>query len=87
MTMSKFLGLGMSFNEVVRAATINAARAVRREDRGTLKPGLLGDATVLEIERGSFSFTDVIGETIEAGEKLACHGIVLGGKWWVDGDA
>jgi dihydroorotase len=87
MTMSKFLGLGMSFNEVVRAATINAARAVRREDRGTLKPGLLGDATVLEIERGSFSFTDVIGETIQAGEKLACRGIVLGGKWWVDGDA
>jgi dihydroorotase len=69
-------------NEVVRMSTINAARAVRCEDRGTLKPGLLGDATVLSLEVGRFTLTDVVGETIESGEKLACRGIVLGGKWW-----
>jgi dihydroorotase len=81
-TMSKFLKLGVPLKEVVRASTINAARAVRAEDRGTLKPGLLGDATVLEIERGHFAFQDVLGETIEASEQLACRGIVLGGRWW-----
>jgi dihydroorotase len=83
-TLSKFLGLGVPLGEVVRMSTINAARAVRREDRGTLKPGLLGDATVLSLERGRFTLTDVVGETIETSEKLACRGIVLGGKWWRD---
>ncbi len=81
-TMSKFLGLGLTLGEVVRASTINAARAVRCEDRGTLKPGLLGDATVLELERGPFTLTDVVGETIRTEHKLACSGIVLGGRWW-----
>jgi dihydroorotase len=81
-TMSKFLKLGMSLNDVIRASTINAASAVRKDDRGTLKPGLLGDATVLEIERGKFTFRDVVDETLEADEQLACRGIVLGGKWW-----
>ena len=81
-TMSKFLKLGMPLKEVIRASTINAASAVRKDDRGTLKPGLLGDATVLEIEHGKFTFRDVVDETLEADEQLACRGIVLGGKWW-----
>ena len=81
-TMSKFLKLGVPLKEVIRASTINAASAIRLKDRGTLKPGLLGDATVLEVERGNFSFMDVLGETIEGDEQLACRGIVLGGKWW-----
>ena len=80
--MSKFLALGVELEDVVRMSTINAAQAVRKKDRGTLQPGLLGDATVLEIERGKFSFADVLGETIEGTEQLACRGIVLGGKWW-----
>ena len=81
-TMSKFLALGVPLKEVIRASTVNAASAVRLEDRGTLKPGLLGDATVLEVERGRFTLVDVLGETIESEQQLACRGIVLGGKWW-----
>jgi dihydroorotase len=84
-TMSKFLKLGVPLVEVIRAATINPANAVRATDRGTLKPGLLGDATVLEIEQGKFEFEDVLGEIINAEEKLTCRGIVLGGKWWHGG--
>jgi dihydroorotase len=45
--------------------------------------GLLGDATVLAIEPAAVTLTDVVGETIEAGQQLACRGIVLGGRWWV----
>ena len=51
-TMSKFLALGVPWMEVIRASTINPARAVRLEDRGTLRAGLLGDATMLTIEQG-----------------------------------
>jgi dihydroorotase len=63
-------------------ATINAARAVRREDRGTLAPGLLGDATVLAIETGEFTFQDVLGETMRGARQFVCKGAVLGGTWW-----
>lgn len=81
-TMSKFLALGMPLGEVIRCSTINAALAVRKTDRGTLAPGTLGDASVLEIEKGKFKFADVLGETREGSEHLRCRGIVLGGKWW-----
>jgi len=81
-TMSKFLAIGMPLVEVIRASTINAALAVRKTDRGTLAPGTLGDATVLEIESGNFRFEDVLGESLDAKEHLRCRGIVLGGRWW-----
>jgi dihydroorotase len=80
--MSKFLALGVKLPEVIRATTINAARSIRLEDRGTLRPGLLGDATVLTLEQGRFELRDVLGETLQAEQKLACRGIVLGGRWW-----
>lgn len=81
-TMSKFLALGVKLPEIVRATTINAAKAVRRADRGSLQPGLLGDATVLAVEKGRVTFEDVIGHRIEGSEKLVCRGIVLDGRWW-----
>jgi dihydroorotase len=81
-TMSKFLRLGMKLPDIIRASTINAARAIRKDDRGTLGVGLLGDATILNIEKGSFSFQDVMGETLTADEQITCAGIVLGGRWW-----
>jgi dihydroorotase len=80
-TMSKFLALGVPLVEVIRATTVNPARAVRLEDRGTLRPGLLGDATVLTLEQGQFVFEDVLGEKLNAEQRLACRGIVLGGRW------
>jgi dihydroorotase len=81
-TMSKFLVLGVPLVEVIRATTINPVRAVRLEDRGTLRPGLLGDATVLTLEQGRFVFEDVLGEKLHAEQRLSCRGIVLGGRWW-----
>jgi len=81
-TMAKFLHLGMPLAEIIRASSINAARAVRLADRGTLKPGLLGDATVLAIEEGRFTFTDVLGEKQQGTRRFVCHGAVLNGRWW-----
>ena len=84
-TMSKFMEMGVSLKEVIRMSTINPARAARLDDRGTLGQGLLGDATVLEIEDGDFTFEDVMGLKMKSKQQLACRGIVLGGKWWHDG--
>ena len=81
-TMSKFLHLGVAVPEILRAVTINAARAVRLDDRGTFRPGSLGDATVLEIAEGAFPLTDAVGQTVIGRQKFVCHGAVLGGRWW-----
>ena len=46
-TLSKFLCLGMTLPEVIRASTVNAATALKRPELGSLKPGSIGDATVI----------------------------------------
>ena len=42
------VGEGMTPLEAIRAATSTAARAIRREDRGSLEPGKLADLIVLD---------------------------------------
>lgn len=80
MVMSRFLALGLPLGEVVAAATINAARATRLHDRGTLRPGHLGDATLLEIEEVDIVHRDWLGATLPARHRLRCRGRVLGGN-------
>ncbi|MGI9520255.1 MAG: amidohydrolase/deacetylase family metallohydrolase [Hyphomicrobiaceae bacterium] len=81
-TMSKFLCLGMPLANVIRASTENAAMALRRPELGTLKPGAVGDATIISIEDGKFDYTDVVGERIEGDQKILSRGVVISGKWW-----
>jgi dihydroorotase len=81
-TMSKFLSLGMALGEVVRSATATPAAAIRRPELGTLVPGGIGDATVLAVEEGAFTFRDVLGETIAGERRFAPRGAVIGGTWW-----
>jgi dihydroorotase len=58
-TMSKFLELGLSIEEMVAMTTINPARAVRIDDRkGSLKPGLDADISILEINPGRWPLPD-----------------------------
>lgn len=81
-TMSKFLLLGMPLTEVIRASTINAAFALKRPELGSLKPGSVGDATILNIKDGKFDYEDVTGEHMTGDKKIIAEGTVIGGKWW-----
>ncbi len=83
--MSKFMALGMPMIEVIRAATQNPARALRRPELGSLKPGTPGDATILELATGRFEHVDVSNEVIVANTRLQSRGIVLRGQWWAEG--
>jgi len=38
------------------------ARALRRPELGSLKPGSVGDATLISIKQGQFDYVDVVGE-------------------------
>ena len=81
-TMSKFLCLGMSLNEVIKASTENAAFALRRPELGSLKPGSVGDATLLSVDDGQFDYVDATGEHLIGDRKINSRGVVIGGKWW-----
>jgi dihydroorotase len=81
-TMSKFLCLGMSLNDVVNAATRAPAQAIRRDDLGTLRVGVGGDATVLTLQQGTFEYADVLDEVITGDQRLQANAMVRDGRWW-----
>ena len=81
-TMSKFLCMGVSLPEVVKASTVNAAMAMKRPEFGSLKVGSLGDATILTVREGKFDYVDVVGEHLIGEQKIVSEGVVLKGKWW-----
>ena len=81
-TLSKFLCLGVSLPDVIKASTVNAAAALRRLELGSLKPGSAGDATILTIKEGKFDYVDVVGEHLIGVRRILSEGVVIAGKWW-----
>ena len=81
-TLSKFLALGMPLGDVIAASTVAAARTLNRPELGTLKPGSVGDASVLSLDEGSFPLEDVRGQVVTAERRLFARGVVVGGRWW-----
>ena len=57
-TMSKFLNLGLTIDQVVEMATVKSAIAIGEPNRGTLRPGNIADISVLELVQGDFIFSD-----------------------------
>ena len=81
-TLSKFLCMGMPLQDVVAASTVNAAMALKRPELGTLKPGSIGDATILSVHKGEFDYVDVTGEHIIGDKRIFSEGVVIAGRWW-----
>lgn len=81
-TMSKFLCLGMSLADVIKASTSDAAFALKRPELGSLKPGSVGDATILSVDSGTFDYVDVTGEHLTGNSRIHSRGVVIAGKWW-----
>src|SRR5215831_4896052 len=81
-TMSKFLCMGMPLRDIIAASTVNAAFALKRPELGSLKPGSVGDATILSVKNGRFDYVDVVGEHLEGDRRIVSEGAVIGGSWW-----
>lgn len=81
-TLSKFMVMGVPLPQVIKSATSAAAAAISRPDLGTFKPGSVGDATLISVEEGEFTYHDVLSEPLKGNKKLKARGVVLGGKWW-----
>lgn len=70
-TMSKFLNLGLTLEEIIAMTTINPATALGEEDRlGSLKAGMTANITVLETMKGDFLFSDGNGGESMRGDLL-----------------
>jgi len=72
-TMSKFLALGESLEDVIRQSTWNPARQMGREELGHLSVGAVADIAVLKKESGAFGFVDSFGARQDGTEKLLCE--------------
>ena len=69
--MSKFLTMGLSLDQVIEMTTINPAKALGEDKRrGSLRPGMRADITVMELTRGDYTFCDGTGGEIIHGEAL-----------------
>jgi dihydroorotase len=80
-TLSKFLYLGLSLDEVIARATVAPARAAGWEGRiGTLAPGAVADIAVFELAEGRFTLADAAGESVEARHKLIPRRVVRAGR-------
>ncbi len=81
-TLSKLLCLGMPLDEVIAASTVNAAKALGRPELGSLRPGSVGDASILTVQTGRFPYEDVVGEVLTGEQKIVSEGVVVAGRWW-----
>lgn len=81
-TLSKFLHLGMTLPEVIAASTSNAAKALQRPELGSLAPGKVGDATLLQVKTGHFPLEDVTGEVLDAERRIFATGAIVGGRFF-----
>jgi dihydroorotase len=84
-TLSKFICLGMILPDEIACSTSNAAYALKRPELGSLRPGSVGDATILSLKEGSFDYVDVMGEHLIGQQRLFSEAVVVGGKWWWPG--
>ena len=57
-TLSKFLNMGVTIEDLVERVTMRAARAIKRPELATLREGGLADIAVIEMQTGRFGFLD-----------------------------
>ena len=80
--MSKFLAIGMSLEDVIRAVTTNPARSSREHRvgaRGTLAVGEPADLAIFELEAGDFALYDTYLECRRADRFFVNRDTVVAG--------
>ena len=78
--MSKFLSNGIALKDVVRMTTLEAAKAIRRPELGTLSVGAEADVAVLRLERGKFGYLDNRRQRVMGDQRLTTELTLRAGK-------
>ncbi len=80
-TVSKFMMLGMSLDDALAKVTAVPAEVVRMSGTiGTLAKGAEGDAVVLDLQEGAFTFLDARGISRPGSLRLAPMAVVKAGR-------
>lgn len=80
-TMTKFLALGFSLEEVIAACTVAPAAVLRMTDEiGTLRPGAVADLSLLELTNVPVVLTDSEREQLTAEESVTAKLTIKAGK-------
>jgi dihydroorotase len=79
--MSKFLALGMPLDDVVAAVTSRAAAAIgKSSELGSLAVGMAGDATVMDLEEGHFTYVDGAHNEVKALRRFRTRHVIRAGR-------
>ena len=71
-TMSKFLALGLDLKGVIQMTTVNPAHAIGIDDKkGSLKPGMDADVSILELLSGTWELEDSEKQIVRVNKLLA----------------
>jgi len=71
-TMSKFLNMGLSLQEVIYRTTITPAQEIRHPELGTLDVGAEADVAVIALQEGDFVFADCGKAKMLGSKRLEC---------------
>lgn len=79
--MAKFMAIGYSLSDVIRMTTVNAAKALgRQDDLGAIAVGREADISLVDVVEGDFEFVDTIGTPFYGGYGLAPVQTVRAGR-------
>jgi len=78
--MSKYLNMGMTFEDIIFRATWNSALSVKREDLGQLSEGSDADIAVFRIRKGTFGFIDTGGTRLNGDRRIETELTIRGGR-------
>jgi len=78
--MSKFMNMGMPFEETVMRSTSEPARVINRPELGTLSVGACADVAILRVLKGEFGYVDCGFAKICGDSRLDCQVTIREGK-------
>jgi dihydroorotase len=86
-TMSKFLNMGLSFEQVIERSTVRPAQAIRRPELGQLSEGGIADIAVFKVETGQFGFVDSGQSKMMGDRRIRCVLTIRNGRivWDTEG--
>jgi dihydroorotase len=80
-TLTKFMALGLSLEQVLQKATIEPAKSLPAvRGHGRLAEGLSADIALLAVESGEFTYEDFFGNRLRADRRLICRSTIKDGR-------
>lgn len=85
--LSKFMAMGLSFQDVILRSTWNPAKVINRPELGNLSVGSVADVAVFNLRKGDFGFTDVRTKKLKGTQRLENELTIRAGRivWDLNG--